>query len=109
MPSSAPCLLGDLGRLLPGEDQLDLQLSRLGGAPTWAASPPEHVQERCWKCGCCGSARSFIGQLFASYEEAPGPCRILYLFGCLNRTCSGDERAWKLLRSVGSGPGLQKA
>mmetsp|Transcript_41592 Transcript_41592/g.114630 ORF Transcript_41592/g.114630 Transcript_41592/m.114630 type:complete len:333 (-) Transcript_41592:258-1256(-) len=95
-----PALLGDLGRFLPDDEQLDLSISRLGGSPAWLRQlghPPAAIA-----CGVCGQPSVFVGQLDATYEALR--CRALHIFSCLNPSCGADDRAWRALRSVAPWP-----
>jgi len=96
--SKGNVLLGDIGRSLPEDEQLNLGLSRLGGDPVWARLPPATALAR----RGCKQPCSFLGQISAPYESAP--CRVLYLFGCLDSGCGSDSGAWRVLRCVESAP-----
>lgn len=91
--------LGDIGRPLPEEEQLDLHLSRLGGDPVWLRAPEEQQAPTCSRCG---RHFGFLGQLNGGYDASH--CRVLYLFACLTPSCGSDDRSWCVLRDLSTLP-----
>eukprot|EP00928_Gymnodinium_smaydae_P097197 TRINITY_DN8745_c0_g4_i1.p1 TRINITY_DN8745_c0_g4~~TRINITY_DN8745_c0_g4_i1.p1 ORF type:complete len:322 (+),score=56.82 TRINITY_DN8745_c0_g4_i1:106-1071(+) len=93
-------LLGDIGRALPADEQLDLSISRLGGAPAWGWELCKESPLRAGylRCGICQGKLSLVAQLDAGY--AGKPFRLLHIFGCTTTACGSDSRSWRVLRSA---------
>lgn len=93
--------LGYVGRPLPGDEQLDISLSRVGGKPVWCREPPAANpvhSEGYFTCQVCQGPLVMLGQFAAGYASAPR--RALHLFVCAGASCGADPRAWRALRTV---------
>jgi len=94
--------LGYVGRPLTSDEQLDISLSRVGGAPVWPQEPPAgdpvHSADF-FACQACRGPLVMLGQFSAGYGAVPR--RLLHLFVCASASCGSDSRAWRALRSVG--------
>ncbi|KAI5296205.1 hypothetical protein KEM52_005148 [Ascosphaera acerosa] len=82
------------------DEQLDDDISHLGGKPTWldgATPPPGEFA----KCDNCGSFMNLLLQLNGDLPDRfPNDARWLYIFGCVHAACNRKPGSIKAVRAV---------
>ncbi|KAI9581311.1 programmed cell death protein 2-like [Glossina fuscipes] len=72
---------------------LSSSLNKIGGTPDW---PNGDIKIPA--CSLCGTARPLIVQLYAPLELSQFH-RSLYIFACLNPSCSQNSKSWLCVRT----------
>ncbi|PIA18754.1 hypothetical protein COEREDRAFT_79740 [Coemansia reversa NRRL 1564] len=90
--------LGYADENIEREDDTDPLASKLGGRPLWLDTTSAIPEQNITICEECGLSMVLLAQIYAPLSESPYE-RVLYIWSCVRRTCTGRPGATRVIRA----------
>ncbi|KAJ2717305.1 hypothetical protein H4R19_000057 [Coemansia spiralis] len=97
-PASDPVALGYADEDIDPALDVDPYASKLGGRPVWLDDESPVPLRAAAACQQCGSAMLLLAQAYVPLRDSPYD-RVLYVWACNRRACSGKPGAAKAIRA----------
>ncbi|MBW0484076.1 hypothetical protein O181_023791 [Austropuccinia psidii MF-1] len=81
----------DDGQIVKKSDLSNPTISRIGGRPVFLPLENTKIEESDFSCLICHEPMPMIVQIYCVSEKRPYHDRVLYLFGCMNKSCQAES------------------